>query len=124
LFCHPLDGHKTLYPVTDLLGSVQLLTDATGEIVERVEYQTDGTPRFYSGDVTPPTAVRVAWTGGGNRPTGDTVAANVLEVGIDEWIHEGSVEGATATLTPDGGEAVALTIVLDNDGPVSLTAPV
>ncbi len=106
---------NTLYPVTDLLGSVQLLTDATGEIVERVEYQTDGTPRFFSGDATPPTAVRVAWTGNGNRPTGDTVAANVLEVGFDEWIEEGSVETATATLTPDGGTATDLAITLDGD---------
>ena len=27
---------KTLFPITDLLGSVQLLTDENGEIVERI----------------------------------------------------------------------------------------
>ncbi len=56
---------RTLWPVTDLLGSVQLLTDADGRIVERIEYATDGPPRFFAEDATPPTATRVAWTGGG-----------------------------------------------------------
>ncbi len=106
----------TLWPVTDLLGSVQLLTDAASHIVERVEYETDGTPRFFGEDATPPSAVRVAWTGDGVRPTGDSVEASVFEIGFDEWLGEGSVGNAVATLTPDGGEAVSLGVVLDADG--------
>ena len=106
----------TLWPVTDLLGSVQLLTGAAGHIVERVEYETDGTPGFFGEDATPPSAVRVAWTGDGVRPTGDSVEASVFEIGFDEWLGEGSVGNAVATLTPDGGEAVSLGVVLDADG--------
>ncbi len=106
----------TLWPITDLLGSVQLLTDGEGRIVERIEYATDGTPRFFAEDGTPPTAARVAWTGNGARPTGDAVSAGVFEVGFDEWLDEGSVEAATATLAVDGGEAVELTVTVDADG--------
>ena len=86
---------STLYPVKDLLGSVQLLTDETGKIVERVEYDADGTPHFFSGDANPPRVTRVAWTGDGNRPTGDTVNPTAFEIGFSEPLMPASVPGET-----------------------------
>ncbi|NOZ95763.1 MAG: hypothetical protein GXP47_13645, partial [Acidobacteria bacterium] len=71
----------TLYPITDLLGSVQLLTDDAGTIVERITYDPDGTPHFESADTTRPSVTRVAWTGDGTLPTGDTVTAQAFEIG-------------------------------------------
>ncbi len=102
----------TLYPVTDLLGSVQLLTNQAGRIVERITYDTDGTPHFFGPDDTWPTVTRVAWTGAGARPTGDTVDAQVFEMGLSEWIDEASVADAVATLTPEGGEPIILDLAL------------
>jgi RHS repeat-associated protein len=104
----------TLYPITDLLGSVQLVTDESGLIAERVEYDADGTPHVFTADITPPTTTRVAWTGDGSRPTGDQVTPGALEIGFDEWIDEGSVSAATASVKPIGGTPVDLSIALSD----------
>ncbi|HHQ47755.1 MAG TPA: hypothetical protein ENK19_02605, partial [Acidobacteria bacterium] len=107
---------NTFYPITDLLGSVQLLTDDAGTPVERITYDPDGTPHFWSADTTRPSVTRIAWTGDGALPTGDTVTPQAFEIGLSEPIDPASVTNATATLTPDGGDAVALTLTLAADG--------
>lgn len=103
----------TLYPVTDLLGSVEILTDETGRIVERITYDPDGTPHFWGEDSTRPQVTQVAWTGNGQSPTGVTVDANTLVVRFSEAIHEASIPSMTLTLTPDAGNH---TEVLEPDG--------
>jgi len=105
----------TLYPITDLLGSVQLLTDDAGTIVERITYDPDGTPHFESADTNRPTVTRVAWTGDGTLPTGDTVTPQAFEIGFSEPIDPASAANATATLTPDGGNPASLTLTLAAD---------
>ena len=105
----------TLYPVTDLLGSVQLLTDDAGTPVERITYDPDGTPHFWSADTTRPTVTRVAWTGDGALPTGGTVTPQAFEIGLSEAIDPASAANATATLTPSGGDPVTLTLTLAAD---------
>jgi len=106
----------TLYPVTDLLGSVQLLTDDAGTPVERITYDPDGTPHFWSADTTRPRVTRIAWTGDGALPTGDTVTAQAFEIGLSEAIDPASLTAATATLTAEGGEPQRLTLTLAPDG--------
>ncbi len=106
----------TLYPITDLLGSVQLLTDDAGTPVERITYDPDGTPHFWSADTTRPSVTRIAWTGDGTMPTGDTVTAQAFEIGLSEPIDPASAASATATLTPDGGDPQSLTLTLGADG--------
>jgi len=114
------DGDGTLetilYPITDLLGSVQLLTDDTGAIAERITYDPDGTPHFWSADTVRPGVTRIAWTGDGTLPTGGTVTAEAFEIGLSEPIDPASTTNATATLTPDGGSAMTLTLTLAEDG--------
>jgi RHS repeat-associated protein len=105
----------TLYPITDMLGSVQLLTDDTGTIVERIKYDPDGTPHFWSADTQAPAVNRVVWTGDGTTPTG-AVTPQVFEIGFSEVIDAASVSGASATLTPEGGQPVSLTLTLAADG--------
>ena len=105
---------ETLWPITDLLGSVQLLTDDEGRIVERIEYQTDGTPRIFAEDETAPRVTRVAWTGNGQRPSNDMVSPEIFEIAFDEWL-DANLENVTATLTPDGGEAIELDVTLEDD---------
>jgi len=105
----------TLYPITDLLGSVQLLTDDTGSIAERITYDPDGAPHFWSADTTRPSVTRVAWTGDGTLPMGDTVTPDAFEIGLSEPIDPASAANATATLTPDGGNPVTLTLTLAAD---------
>ena len=113
------DGDGTLetilYPITDLLGSVQLLTDDTGAIAERITYDPDGTPHFWSADTVRPGVTRIAWTGDGTLPTGGTVTAEAFEIGLSEPIDPASTTNATATLTPDGGAAMTLTLTLAAD---------
>ncbi len=106
----------TLYPITDLLGSVQLLTDDAGTPVERITYDPDGTPHFWSADTTRPSVTRIAWTGDGAMPTGDTVTAQAFAIGLSEAIDPASAANATATLTPDGGDPQSLTLTLAADG--------
>ncbi len=106
----------TLYPITDLLGSVQLLTDDAGTPVERITYDPDGTPHFWSADTNRPTVTRIAWTGDGTLPTGDTVTPQAFEIGLSEPIDPARVTNATATLTPDGGDPQSLTLTLAADG--------
>jgi RHS repeat-associated protein len=105
----------TLYPITDMLGSVQLLTDDTGSIVERIEYDPDGTPHFWSADTTGPAVTRIVWTGDGVTPAG-AMTPQVFEIGFSEVVDAASVSGASATLTPEGGSAVDLTLTLAADG--------
>ena len=109
----------TLYSITDLLGSVQLLTDDSGTIVERITYDPDGTPHFWSADTVRPSVTRVAWTGDGTLPTGDTVPANAFEIGLSEPIDPASAANATAILTADGGDPVELTLSLVDDGRIA-----
>ncbi|MGV8039582.1 MAG: hypothetical protein AB2L07_05740 [Thermoanaerobaculaceae bacterium] len=103
----------TLYPVTDLLGSVELLTDEDGRIVERIAYDPDGTPRFWGEDTTRPRVTQLAWTGGGQSPAGVTVAASTLVLRFSEAIHAATMAGLSLTLTPDPGSR---TQALDGDG--------
>ncbi len=114
----------TLYPLTDMLGSVQLLTDEQGDVVERIEYDADGTPRFFAADTVAPNVTRVAWTGDGVRPNGDIVAADVFEIGFSEIVDEASVADAAMTLTPNGGTAVDLTITFGLGGRSALLSGV
>jgi len=103
----------TLYPVTDLLGSVELLTDEDGRIVERITYDPDGTPHFWGEDTIRPTVTQLVWTGEGASPTGVTVDATTLVVRFSEAIHDATMAGLTLTLTPDPGSR---TQALDGDG--------
>ncbi|MCU0293643.1 MAG: hypothetical protein MUF10_16925 [Thermoanaerobaculaceae bacterium] len=103
----------TLYPVTDLLGSVEILTDDTGRIVERITYDPDGTPHFWGEDSTRPQVTQVVWTGNGQSPTGVTVDANTLVVRFSEAIHEASMSTMALTLNPEAGNH---TETLDPDG--------
>jgi hypothetical protein len=105
----------TLYPITDMLGSVQLLTDDAGTIVERIEYDPDGTPHFWSADTQGPAVNRVVWTGDGTTPSG-AVTPGVFEIGFSEVVDAASVAGASASLTPEGGSAVDMTLTLAADG--------
>jgi len=105
----------TFYPITGLLGSVQLLTDENGAVVQRITYDPDGTPHFWSKDGAQPSVTRIAWTGDGTLPTGDTVTAQAFEIGLSEPIDPASVTNATATLTPDGGTPQTLTLTLAAD---------
>jgi len=108
----------TLYPVTDLLGTLQLLTDEDGRIVERVEYDPDGTPHFFAADQAVPTPTRLAWTGNGALPTGASTTPQVFEIGFSEWLGGadagtgGVLTNAIATLTPGGGSPVTLAAML------------
>ncbi len=104
----------TLWPITDLLGNVELLTDSTGRIVERMIYDPDGTPHVFGEDTTRPAVTRIAWTGSGASPAGD-VTAEVFEVGLSEAIDEASLAGVVATFTPQGGSAQTLTVTLTPD---------
>jgi len=106
----------TLYPITDLLGSVHLLTDDGGQIVERITYDPDGTPHFWSADTKRPRVTRIAWTGDGALPTGDTVTPHAFEIGFSEAIDPASAAAATATLTAEGGEPQRLTLTLAPGG--------
>jgi len=112
------DGNpdNNFYPITDLLGSVQLLTDENGAVVQRITYDPDGAPRFWSKDGTQPSVTRLAWTGDGTLPTGDTVTPQAFEIGLSEPIDPASAANATATLTPDGGTSQTLTLILAADG--------
>jgi RHS repeat-associated protein len=105
----------TLYPITDMLGSVQLLTDDSGAIVERIEYDPDGTPHFWSADTQGPAVNRVVWTGDGTTPSG-AVTPQVFEIGFSEVVDAASVAGVSATLTPEGGSAVELSVTIAADG--------
>jgi len=105
----------TFYPITDLLGSVQLLTDENGAVVQRITYDPDGTPHFWSKDGAQPSVTRIAWTGDGTLPTGDTVTPQAFEIGLSEPIDPASAANATATLTPDGGTPQTLTLTLAAD---------
>jgi len=94
----------------------KILKPGTEAILERITYDPDGTPHFWSADTNPPTVTRIAWTGDGTLPTGDTVTAQAFEIGLSEAIDPESVADATATLTPDGGSAVSLTAAISADG--------
>jgi RHS repeat-associated protein len=111
---HDRSLETTLTPITDLLGNVELLTDSSGRIVERITYDPDGTPHVFGEDTTRPTITRIAWTGNGTGPAG-TVAAGVLEISLSEPIDEASLARLVATLTPDGGVAQTLTASLTPD---------
>jgi RHS repeat-associated protein len=105
----------TLYPVSDLLGDVRLLTDSDGRIKERIVYEPDGRPVFFREDTIRPTVTRLAWTGTGQSPAGDAVAANVFEIGLSEVIDVGSVSQGVATMAAAGQPASAVTITLRPD---------
>jgi len=90
-----LDG--TLYPVSDPWGSVEVLLDESGRLVERVETLPEGKPRIFGEDRKRPEVLRVVWTGNGQTPAGQ-VPAGVLELTLGEPMRAGSVAKARITL--------------------------
>jgi len=90
-----LDG--TLYPVSDPLGSVEVVLDEAGRLVERVETLPEGKPRIFGEDRKRPEVLRVVWTGNGQTPAGQ-VPAGVLELTLGEPMRAGSVAKARITL--------------------------
>jgi RHS repeat-associated protein len=112
----------SLWPVTDLLGTVELLTDGAGAVVERFSYDPEGRPQVWSADTQRPKVTRVAWTGDGSDgrcPAGIPALPcppGAFQLGFGEELHAASAAGATATLTPQGGQPVPLTVTLTPDG--------
>jgi RHS repeat-associated protein len=112
----------SLWPVSDLLGSIELVTDGSGSIVERITYDPEGRPQVWSADTQRPRVTRVAWTGDGSDshcPAGIPAVAcppGAFQLGFGEELDGESAAGATATLTPQGGQPVPLTLTLTPDG--------
>jgi RHS repeat-associated protein len=111
----------SLWPVTDLLGTVELLTDGSGSIVERITYDPEGRPQVWSADTQRPRVTRVAWTGDGSDgrcPVGIPAVAcppAAFQLAFGEAVDGESAAGATASLTPQGGQPVPLTVTLTPD---------
>jgi len=91
-----------LQPI-ELLGSVEVLLDEAGRMVERVETLAEGKPRIFGEDRKRPEVVRVVWTGNGETPAGQ-VPAGVLELSFSEPMRAGSLGKARITL---GGQEIA-----------------
>jgi RHS repeat-associated protein len=111
----------SLWPVTDLLGTVELLTDGGGAVVERITYDPEGRPQFWSADTQRPRVTRVAWTGDGRDgrcPVGIPAVAcppAAFQLGFGEELDAESAAGATASLTAEGGSPQALALSLTPD---------
>jgi RHS repeat-associated protein len=111
----------SLWPVSDLLGSIELVTDGSGSIVERITYDPEGRPQFWSADTQRPRVTRVAWTGDGRDgrcPVGIPAVAcppGAFQLGFGEELDAASASAATATLTPEGGSPQALALSLTPD---------
>jgi RHS repeat-associated protein len=104
--------------VTDLLGTVELLTDGSGSIVERITYDPEGRPQFWSADTQRPRVTRVAWTGDGRDgrcPAGIPLVSCppwAFQLAFGEELDAASAGEATASLTPEGGSPQALALSL------------
>jgi RHS repeat-associated protein len=111
----------SLWPVSDLLGSIELVTDGSGSIVERITYDPEGRPQVWSADTQRPRVTRVAWTGDGRDgrcPVGIPPVACpawAFQLGFGEELDAASAGEATASLTPQGGQPVPLTVTLTPD---------
>jgi RHS repeat-associated protein len=111
----------SLWPVSDLLGSIELVTDGSGSIVERITYDPAGRPQVWSADTQRPRVTRVAWTGDGSDgrcPAGIPALPCppwAFQLGFGEELDPESAAGATASLTPQGGQPVPLTVTLTPD---------
>jgi RHS repeat-associated protein len=111
----------SLWPVSDLLGSIELVTDGSGSIVERITYDPEGRPQVWGADTQRPRVTRVAWTGDGSDPrcpAGIPAVAcppGVFQLAFGEAVDGESAAGVTATLTPQGGQPVPLTVTLTPD---------
>jgi RHS repeat-associated protein len=83
--------------VSDPLGSVEVLLDEAGRLVERVETLPEGKPRIFGEDRKRPEVLRVVWTGNGQTPAGQ-VPAGVLELSFSEPMRQGSLAKARIAL--------------------------
>jgi RHS repeat-associated protein len=107
--------------VSDLLGSIELVTDGSGSIVERITYDPEGRPQFWSADTQRPRVTRVAWTGDGSDgrcPVGIPSVAcppGAFQLAFGEELDAASASAATASLTPEGGSPQALALSLTPD---------
>ena len=89
---------ETLWPVTDLVGSVHLLTDDSGQIAERITYRPDGTPQYWGRDETAPDVVRVALS-----------ADDRLQVLFHEPLDHDGLDDVSASFELNGGASSVLT---------------
>jgi YD repeat-containing protein len=108
----------SLWPVTDLLGTVELLTDGGGAVVERFSYDPEGRPKVWGADTQRPRVTRVAWTGDGSDsrcPVGIPLVScppGAFQLGFGEELDAASASAATASLTAEGGSPQALALSL------------